>query len=208
MTLSANDNWPDLINFLKQDNYPIKPKNNDSSNLVRENPVLTALSFEKKWKALLNNVILGKEKCLGKIVDYFARVEFQNRGSPHMHMFFWVEGAPNFETGKNEEIVNFIDRYISCSLPDDEIMCELVKKVQTHKHKFACTRKHKGKQVCRFAFPKKPCSATKLLANIEMLSFTRTNFYELKRSKSESNINAYNPTILKHWQVSQSFSTL
>lgn len=33
-------------------------------------------------------VINGKQKALGEVTDYFALVEFQNRGSSHIHMFF------------------------------------------------------------------------------------------------------------------------
>ena len=31
---------------------------------------------------------------IGKIIDYFYRVEFQQRGSPHIHSLLWVQDAP------------------------------------------------------------------------------------------------------------------
>ncbi|KAJ8880228.1 hypothetical protein PR048_016694 [Dryococelus australis] len=34
----------------------------------------------------------------GQVVDYWWRVEFQCRGSPHLHVVVWVEDHPNFET--------------------------------------------------------------------------------------------------------------
>ena len=113
MTLSANDNWPDLLEFLKQDNFPISPQDHESpAVLVRENPVLAAFYFERKLKALLKHVLLGKTTALGKIIDYFARVEFQNRGSPHMHMFLWVMDGPHIKSADHDTIVSFIDKHM------------------------------------------------------------------------------------------------
>ncbi|KAJ8896048.1 hypothetical protein PR048_001389 [Dryococelus australis] len=43
----------------------------------------------------------------GQVVDYWWRVEFQCRGSPHLHMVVWVKDQPNFET---QEGIQMIDR--------------------------------------------------------------------------------------------------
>lgn len=45
--------------------------------------------------------------------DYFARVEFQNRGSPHIHMFLWIDGVPNEIT--NESVPNLVS-YINSTI--------------------------------------------------------------------------------------------
>ena len=185
--------------------FYISPQDHESpAVLVRENPVLAAFYFERKWKALLKHVLLGKTSALGKIIDYFARVEFQNRGSPHMHMFLWVIDGPDITSADHDTIVSFIDKHISCSLPaemGERAMLDLVAKVQSHKHTFTCQKRTKGKLICRFGYPKKACTSTKLITNIEMLSYAKTNYYELQRSAQEVNINAYNPVILKHWQA-------
>ena len=59
------------------------------------------------WKALwcLN---------LGEIADYFYRVEFQQRGSPHIHVLFWVKGAPAYEKAHDDTVVHFVDKYVTC----------------------------------------------------------------------------------------------
>lgn len=31
---------------------------------------------------------------LGEVADWFYRVEYQQRGSPHIHMLIWLEDAP------------------------------------------------------------------------------------------------------------------
>jgi hypothetical protein len=60
-------------------------------------------------------------------------------------------------TKSDEEIVTFIDRYVSCALPDDEP--EFKQKVlqsQKHNHSNYCRKKND----CRFGFPKPPSNET------------------------------------------------
>lgn len=49
---------------------------------MRKDPLLTAIHFERRFKALMKYVFNGKQQPLGEVSDYFALVEFQNRGSP------------------------------------------------------------------------------------------------------------------------------
>ena len=46
---------------------------------------------------------------LGKVKDWFYRVEHQQRGSLHIHMLIWLEGAPVFGVDKLEGVTTFID---------------------------------------------------------------------------------------------------
>ena len=41
---------------------------------------------------------MGKDKPLGSVIDYWMRIEFQMRGSPHVHSFLWIDGAPKVST--------------------------------------------------------------------------------------------------------------
>ena len=53
---------------------------------------------------------------LGKTKYYALRIEFQERGSPHVHAFIWMLGAPKIE---NEfAYLAFVENSISASLPD------------------------------------------------------------------------------------------
>ena len=56
---------------------------------------MTAIHFDRRFTALMKYVIHGPVKPLGIVKDFFARVEFRNRGSPHYHIFFWVGNVPN-----------------------------------------------------------------------------------------------------------------
>ena len=35
----------------------------------------------------------GKSKPLGKVNYYFAAIEYQDRGSPHLHIILWIKDA-------------------------------------------------------------------------------------------------------------------
>ena len=62
----------------------------------------------------IKDVLTSNEMPNGEIVDCFYRVEFQQRGSPHIHALFWVKDAPHYEQNANEEIIHFVDKYITC----------------------------------------------------------------------------------------------
>ncbi|XP_055017901.1 uncharacterized protein LOC129411312 [Boleophthalmus pectinirostris] len=108
----------------------------------------------------LKLVLLSSAHPLGKIVDYFYRVEFQARGSAHIHALFWVQDAPRIDQNTDEEVIAFVDKYITCQLPeDDPKLLEMVKTLQTHsKHHSKTCRKNKT--VCRFKFPRPPSQRT------------------------------------------------
>ena len=62
----------------------------------------------------IHDVLRNDVMQVGQITDYFYRVEFQQRGSPHIHGLFWVEGVPQYGKSSEEEIVSFIDKYVTC----------------------------------------------------------------------------------------------
>ena len=96
---------------------------------------------------------------LGEITDEAIRIEFQNRGSPNAHCVLWVKGAPKFGKHPDSEVCDFIDKYISCTIPNDnEKLKELVLLVQQHKHSTYCKR---NKQCC-FSYPQPPSLCTYL----------------------------------------------
>ena len=207
MTLSANDmHWSELIMTLKKCSYEEACTIKNALSLVKEDPYLTALHFERRFKALLHHVINGKLAPLGKVIDYFCRVEFQNRGSPHMHIFFWIE---NFKTIYNnrEKLLAYINATISTKAPIDNLyLASLIRKYQTHGHSNYCLHKT-GR--CRFGFPYKPCNHTKLVSNLDVVSDRqKCKFYETARNSSDAYINAYNPTILLHWQANMDIQVI
>ena len=192
VTLSSNDyHWPELANLLK---VPLK----DLPTAVQKNPLLTALYFERRWRALLKNVLKGKKAPLGDIEDFFGRIEFQQRGSPHIHFFVWTKNAPCLYTSDSSTLVSFIDSTISTIIPDqtsNPTLHKLVKKLQIHSHRSSCKRRN----ACRFHFPYEPCDSTRILSAVDVHHTKK--FYETRRTEHDTMVNAYNPTILLHWQA-------
>ena len=83
------------------------------AKLVRENPVMVAQHFVKRWRSLFKQVILnGKGGALGKVTDYFVRVEFQNRGSPHLHIFLVDKRCSQPCISRREKAVSTINRSV------------------------------------------------------------------------------------------------
>lgn len=88
MTLSADDlHWTELGMLLQEVNYEAAQQRNSFTENMRKDPLMTAIHFERRFDALMKHIILSGPEPLGKVLDYFARVEFQNRGSPHIHVF-------------------------------------------------------------------------------------------------------------------------
>jgi len=201
LTLSADDHhWADLINFVKLDYSDEELSHMSNIDLVRSNPVLVAQHFVHRWKSFFKNVIKNtKLNPLGEVTDYFARVEFQSRGSPHLHIFLWIKDTPDLKTPEGQnEFTKFLDKYVSTEIPSDDKkeLIDLVTHLQIHKHTETCQKKTK---LCRFNFPRKPCTATKLKPNVDPK--TSSNFYETKRKPTDIWVNAYNPVILQLWQA-------
>ena len=48
---------------------------------------MTAIHFDRRFSALMKFAVNSPVKPLGLVKDYFIRVEFQRRGSPHYHIF-------------------------------------------------------------------------------------------------------------------------
>ena len=97
---------------------------------MHSDPLFCAIHFERMFDALLKFIIMGDDQPLGKEVDYFHRVEFQNHGSAHYHIFFWIEGVPKVVTQDTEqEVLQYIDRVIHCNIVDQFVDSELHKLV-------------------------------------------------------------------------------
>ncbi len=102
ITLSANDMyWDDLVTVLcKQAGLPNSPSyisqlsRSERENLMTKGPVATAHHFSHRVHHFVQHVLLSAQSPIGVVRDYFWRVEFQMRGSPHLHGLFWVADAP------------------------------------------------------------------------------------------------------------------
>ena len=101
-------------------------------------------------------------------------------------MLVWIENAPTLEKNSELEIVQFVDKHLTCSSSDEE-SAHLVE-LQTHKPSRTCRKK--GKAICRFGFPLPPLPETMLLypleENVEEL---KKKYTELQRTMNENKDN-------------------
>ena len=80
-------------------------------------------------------------------------MEFQIRGSPHVHSFIWIKGAPKLTLHNVDEYINWLDNVVNACWPDpkvDSTLYELVKTYQIDRYSKTC-RRYKNDN-CRFHF--------------------------------------------------------
>lgn len=109
------------------------------SNLIQKDPVTCARNFDHMVKLFIQDVLRSDVMPIGEITDYFYRVEFQQRGSPHIHGLFWIRDAPQYGKSSEEEVVNFVDKYVTCQ-NDKSIAMEDLVNLQIHRHAKTCKK--------------------------------------------------------------------
>ena len=169
---SAETRWTHLLQILSKSvhNKSLTEQEvselswHEKSELIKKDPVTCARHFDHQVKKLVNNVLQNSQNPVGKVVDFFYKVEFQMRGSPHIHMLAWTEGAPILDETKESkvEVTRFVDEHIICSR-DDSI--EHLVSLQQHTHSRTCQKRNKKE--CRFGFPMPPMPETSILEPLE-----------------------------------------
>jgi len=111
----------------------------------------------------------------------YWRVEFQQKGSPHIHDMFWLKDASEVDFTNEESmysVIAFIDQVVTVDVTNTD----LAPYVENQKHKLghSCLKKVRGQSVCRFGIPYPSIPQTEML----------------KPLPEETQINAYNKHIL------------
>ena len=159
MTLSCTDlRWPDLPSIIsklngygKSDEELSKMSYEERCNLLNSNPVLLARHFQYRVETFFKEIIVNGP--FEKVEYYAIRVEFQVKGSPHIHSCLWVNGAPKLSSSTKEEYICFIDQIVKANMHDpenDSDVYKLVRTYQVHSHSRLC-RKYKNVE-CRDNF--------------------------------------------------------
>ena len=90
----------------------------------------------------LLRVLKNNKNLLGDLLDYFLRNEFANQLSVHRHGLLWIKDAPRYAIDGNSVVIAFVDRYITCEIPDDEPeLYNLVMSSQQHCDTILCKRR-------------------------------------------------------------------
>ena len=124
-------------------------------SLLKKYPIEVVSHLDARFKHRVSS--LRQKKSLGKyhVADYFYRIEFQQRGSAHIHCMFWLadnKGVPPprlslDDTANDEEYKRFHSSIISATShlkgteedPEDSHT-----RCQHHSHTFSCEKKKKG----------------------------------------------------------------
>ena len=174
ISLSANDlYWSELIvslgKLVDKKDYSRDIQNNTlswetRSRLVQTDPVTCVRHFDNRVSQFINTILRNPDCPLGALKDYFYRVEFQQRGSPHIHMLAWIANAPQFNDCNDDEVIDYIDKVASCSsdVTDEE---GIYLECQKHRHTRTCRKG--GKAICRFGIPFPPMRSTRIIRPYE-----------------------------------------
>jgi len=165
------------------------------SELISSVQVTCMRHFEHKHRSLLKFLLKEPQGIFApyRLTDYFTRMEFQMRGSPHSHGLYWIKYAPAYVEDNEDSVaacVKFIDEFITYERAEDGKMEHLIG-YQLHKHSATCKKKAKLGINCRFFFPKPPLQKTMILkpiAETEMPECERKN-YQIVYNKIEEKLN-------------------
>ena len=119
----------------------------------------------------------------------------------------WIQDAPVIGHDDPEKILEWIDKRITCHIPDEKNNPDLhrfVTRYQMHKCSAYCKRRRKCGSTfitrCRFGFPRQVCESTTLNCVEDSLKSCQ-KIYQLTRSDLEVRVNDYNPLILMLWKA-------
>ena len=120
---SAETKWSHLLRILGKlidyKDYSDDELNNltweGKCRLIQCDPVTCARHFDYQFNTFLKDFLTSECALLGKLKDWFYRVECQQQGLPHIHMLIWLENAPVFGVDKDEDVIVFIDQIITCT---------------------------------------------------------------------------------------------
>ena len=120
----------------------------ESCNILNSNAILLAQHFQHRVEISTKEILIIRYGPSGKVKYCAIRVEFQFRGSLHIHSFLWVLNAPTLEENKINKYVEFLDSAVCGKLPSEfNHLDQLVKTFQTHCLSKTC-RKYKNSKCC------------------------------------------------------------
>ena len=157
---------------------------NEKCNLISKDPGTCALYFNHRVKKFIKHILKSPYSPFGKLLNFFYRVEFQHRGSPHIHGLLWIENAPHYEKHNDNEIIKYVDSIISCATNKEN---KKYIDLQLHKHSKTCIKKKNSKKQCRFGAPWPPLNTTQILYPLDEHHLQNKELY----SKLYNDINKF-----------------
>uniref|UniRef100_A0A8R1EU63 ATP-dependent DNA helicase n=1 Tax=Caenorhabditis japonica TaxID=281687 RepID=A0A8R1EU63_CAEJA len=212
VTLNPNvTKWTDLHNLYNKVLGRVDVGSDTIEDAIVSDPTIFARYWRNRVNNFMRNVMLRVDGSpLGVVTHYFYRVEYQHRGTQHVHCLFWTQDRPAADASAAEYEV-YLNKYLTCRMPDEKNepeLCYLVKNCQMHwpTHSNTCRRRRKIRgrwttDMCRFGFPREPRHRTiyYMDPDAEKMPKMRSRPYYLARTKEEEMVNDYNPAMLLLW---------
>ena len=120
----------------------------EGCDILNKNPVLVTRDFQYRVEIFFKIIVL--DGPLGKTQYYAIRVEFQVRGSPHIHSFILILDAPKLTNVNIDDYRKWVESGIRSDLPErnnEPALFKLVKPYHIHHHSKNC-HKYRDKK-CR-----------------------------------------------------------
>ena len=144
--------------------------------LISSHPTACSQYFDNRVKKFYKHILKSPHSPFGKLVNYFYRVEFQHRGSPHIHGLLWIENAPHYEKNTDQEIIQYVDSIITCERNISNNQNKSIE-LQLHKHSKSCTKRINNVKKCRFGAPWPVMDETKILYPLDEHHISKKDFY-------------------------------
>ena len=136
----------------------------DQAKLVGSNPVTCMRHVQHRFQTCLKWLLKPRNGIFNshQLKDFYTQIEYQMRGSPHLHGLYWVLNAPKyiqgnqFKDGNSElECIKFINQFITCKRDEEGDMDNLIG-YQIHRHSHTCRNGKRAVRKCRFSYSKRP----------------------------------------------------
>ena len=144
--------------------------------LISSHPTACSQYFDNRVKKMYKHILKSPHSPFGKLVNYFHRVEFQHRGSPHIHGLLWIENAPHYEKNTDQEKIQYIDSIITCERNISNNQNKSIE-LQLHKHSKSYTKRINNVKKCRFGAPCPVIDETKILYPLDEHYISKKDFY-------------------------------
>ena len=159
MTLSCADLWwNELVEIISKlnrlefsDDVIKNMTYQERYNTLNKNPVLVARHFQYSIEIFFK--VIALDGPLSKTSYYAIRVEFQVRGSPHIHSLIWILNAPKLLKETKDEYIQCFDSIIRTDMPNsvsEKELFESVKTFQVYRHSKTCRKYRNDKYKFNF----------------------------------------------------------
>ena len=113
----------------------------ERADLINKDPVTCAHHFQYHSHLFLTNILHSSFFTYWTGSGSLHKGRVSTKRSPHLHCVFWVKDAPACGSSLEKDVINLIDKNISCSSNDEYDEKEFIA-LQTHKYTKTWERKY------------------------------------------------------------------